>query len=156
MWNEAKKRIDDEMRLLQDRLVRVQEQERRTKEIRRTADSAQKAALHNPIAAFNPLLGLLMLIQALEEAGLAAEFEKIRKMEQELNELNQLIDERIEFLVKAEEEGIEIDLDKEKDLIRNLIDLRPQAGDKTIREALNEIVEKIKEDQKEQAVTHEA
>ncbi len=108
----------------------------------------------NGIVAFNPLLALGMLIEAILEAGLAVEYEKIRRMEQDLKELNQLIDDRIEFLAKAEDEGI--DLDKEKDLIQNLMDLRPEAGDKTIRERLKEIVEKIKEDSKNEAVVHEA
>ena len=156
MWSDAKKRVDDQMRLLQERQQRAQEQERRSKEFARATDRALGAAEGNVVVAFNPLLGLMLLMQRIKEAGLAVEYEKIRRMEKELKELNQLIDERLEFLAKAEEEGIEIDIDKEKDLIQNLMDLRPEAGDKTIREFLQEIVEKIKEENKEEAVAHEA
>ncbi len=157
MWSDAKKRIDDQMRLLQERQQRAQEQERRSKEFGRAMDKVLGAAEGNVVVAFNPLLGLMLLMQRIKEAGLAVEYEKIRRMEKELNELNQLIDERLDFLAKAEEEGIEIDIDKEKDLIQNLMDLRPEAGDKTIRELLNEIVEKIKEENKnDEAVAHEA
>ncbi len=44
MWSDAKKRIDDHMRLLQDRHLRAQEQERRMKEFKRAFDKALQAA----------------------------------------------------------------------------------------------------------------
>ena len=140
MWKDVRSNIDKEIAALQNRLIEAAEREKEANKMRAMLD---KIDTTNPIVGANPIVALIFLANAIQRSLARFELQDLKLVENDLKELADLVDERINYIEKAQEQGIEIDQEGEQDLIETLINIRPGEGDKTIKEKLEEIKEKL-------------
>jgi len=146
-WQRVINKLDKEMQELQRKMVRVEQEKKEAEAFRRFLSEQFKVAENNAITALNPILGLNLLLDTLKEANIKIEYDDLKDIEKDLKNLYVIIDERLKYIAEAKQNNIKIDEEKEKDLINTLLDLKIDKKDKSIREILKDLANKVKEKQ---------
>ena len=154
-WQKVINRIDQEMQELQREIVKVERERKEAEAYKRFLNEQLKIAENNPLAAANPMLAVILLIDVLKEANIIAEYFNLKNIEKDMKNLYNTINERLRYIAEAKQYNIAIDEEKEKRLIDVLLDLKINNKDKNIREILNNIVNKIKENQNNKYIDNE-